>query len=319
MSREFTKTGKTNKGPFEASVSANRQIGQLFYRLKLDFCDTAAEAFAAARPGQFAQLDLSRTILPVPEDIPDNLRDVARRNIVLRRPFSFCDIVCESEKTSVEILYKVVGPASLRMTTLSGGDLISIIGPLGNGFRIPDNKKRALLVIGGIGAGPLQHLAKVLTEEHSEEEVVAFVGARSAKELPFEGRLDDIAQSLGFSFREFAKYGINSIVATDDGSLGHKGPVTECFEQWLGRTRMVYEETIIYGCGPEEMLAELVRIASERGIDCQVNMERMMACGIGICQSCAVKCRTDDSNETVYKLCCEDGPVFDGREVVFNL
>jgi len=65
------------------------------------------------------------------------------------------------------------------------------------------------------------------------------------------------------------------------------------------------------------MLAKVAKIAEKRKIDCQVSMERMMACGIGLCLSCAVECKTNGSSETVYKLCCEDGPVFDSREVVF--
>ena len=205
------------------------------------------------------------------------------------------------------------------MTTLSIRDTISVIGPLGNGFWIPGDRKRALLVAGGMGAGPLQHLAKVLTDLHTDMEVTAFVGARTARDLPFDGRLDDISQNLGFSLREFAKYGIESLVATDDGSVGYHGTITEHLEQWLGRERFICEGAIVYSCGPEAMLAEVARIARQRDMACQVSMERMMACGIGVCQSCAVECRASDSDGTIYKLCCEDGPVFDSEEVVFNL
>ena len=78
------------------------------------------------------------------------------------------------------------------------------------------------------------------------------------------------------------------------------------------------ESLIVYACGPERMLEAVAQIAAERDIDCQVSMERRMACGIGLCQSCAIECRVEDSTETVYKLCCQDGPVFDAREVVFG-
>ena len=74
---------------------------------------------------------------------------------------------------------------------------------------------------------------------------------------------------------------------------------------------------IICGCGPEPMLAKLAQIAKDKNIDCQISMERRMACGIGLCQSCAVECRVDGSSETIYKLCCENGPVFNAKEVVF--
>jgi len=306
------------RGVFPAAVKANKQIGQQFYRLKLEFSGAAAEAFANSKPGQFAQLDLSGTALPAAKNIPDELANTARRNILLRRPFSFVDITCEGDKTLVDILYCVVGPASLRMTTLSAGDSVSVIGPLGNGFWVPEGKKRVLLVAGGMGVGPLQHLAKVLTTDYPDIVVMAFAGARGAGDLPFEARLDEIAQQLGFSLPEFAKYGIESLVATDDGSAGWHGLVSDCLAEWLGQANFAGKDMIIYSCGPEAMLAKVADTARAKDIDCQVSMERMMACGIGVCQSCAVECKAGRPGKTIYKLCCKDGPVFDSREVVFR-
>jgi dihydroorotate dehydrogenase electron transfer subunit len=299
-------------------VSANRRIGERFYRLGLGFEGASSQVFAKARPGQFTQLDLCGAGLPAAENIPEELADSAGRKIMLRRPFSFCDINTKDNKTSVEILYCAVGPASLRMTTLAAGNTVSVIGPLGNGFRIPPDRKRAILVAGGMGAGPLQYLAKVLTAERADIEVVALAGAKTVKELPFERRLDEISQQLGFSLAEFAKYGIKSSVATDDGSAGFAGTVADCLLEWLGRFGAAGRGTIIYSCGPEAMLAKVAKIAKERNIDCQVCMERMMGCGVGVCQSCAVECKVEGSDETVYKLCCEDGPVFDSKEIVFS-
>lgn len=309
---------RLNRGPFNAVVSGNRQIGQRFYRLGLEFSKDGAETFAKSEPGQFAQLNLADTPLPPTGAIPKDLIDASGRKILLRRPFSFADVVSKGDKTIVDILYGVVGPATLRMTRLSAGDSVNIIGPLGNGFRLPKGKKRALLVIGGMGAGPLQHLAKVLTADFADIEVITFAGAKTAKELPFEERLDGISQGLGFSLAEFARYGIKSLVATDDGSAGFAGLVTACLAEWLGRSGLTGKDIIIYSCGPEQMLARVAEIAKEKNIDCQVSMERMMACGIGVCQSCAVECKVNGSSETIYKLCCEDGPVFDSREVVFS-
>jgi dihydroorotate dehydrogenase electron transfer subunit len=145
------------------------------------------------------------------------------------------------------------------------------------------------------------------------------VGARTAEALPFEGHLDEIARQLGFCVPAFAKLGIPSIVATDDGSKGFHGLVTDRLAQWLDEnSSQRQEETMIYACGPEPMLARVAKIAEQREIDCQVSMERRMACGIGLCQSCAVECRVPDSTETVYRLCCKDGPVFDARDVVWE-
>jgi len=292
----------SDKGMFEAIVSSNRQIG-----------------FVNFKPGQFAELDLSGTALPSAKTIPEDLLDTAGRKILLRRPFSFTDVTTNRDKTFAELLYCVVGPATLRMTTLSPGDSVSVIGPLGNGFSVPDDKKTALLVAGGMGVPPLLHLAKVLTADpHTTMiEVIAFAGAKTATELPFEGKLDEISQQLGFSIPEFARYGIESLLATDDGSAGFHGFVTDCLVERLGQSDLASENIVIYSCGPEAMLAKVAEIAKDKNINCQVSMERRMACGIGLCQSCAVQCRLNDSNETVYKMCCKDGPVFDGREVIF--
>lgn len=309
---------RPDKGVFDGVVFSNKQIAERFYRLGLEFSGAGAKAFAASRPGQFAQLDLGRAPLPPAEAIPEDLLDKAQRKIILRRPFSFCDVTRKDDRTRVEILYCGLGPASLRMTRLSGGDKVSVIGPLGRGFWVPEDKRRALLVVGGMGAGPVLRLAEVLTDEHSEMEVIAFAGAKSKTDLPFERVLDEISQGLGFSLKEFARFAVESMVATDDGSAGFEGLVTDCFSQWLERHNVSGKGAIIYACGPEAMLARIAKIAEERHIDCQVSTERRMACGIGLCQSCAVECKVEGSNETVYKLCCKDGPVFESGELVFS-
>ncbi len=314
MSGEYS---PSNKGVFKAVVSWNRQIGPRFYRLGLEFSGTGAEAFAKFTPGQFAQLDLSTAALPPAQAIPDDLVDVARREILLRRPFSFTDVTLHKARTSAEILYCVLGPATLRMTTLSAGDSVSVIGPLGHGFWVPEGKKTALLAMGGMGAPPLQHLATVLTAHYPHISLLAFAGAKTAKAFPFESKLDEISQQLGFALPEFAKYGIKSQVATDDGSAGFHGTVTECLLQWFEQSPPAPQTTIIYSCGPEAMLARIAEIAGAKNVDCQVSMERRMACGFGVCQSCAVECKVADTDETTYKLCCEDGPVFDSGEVFF--
>ncbi len=295
-----------NKGPFNAVVKANKQTGEQFYRMDLQLTGAEARAFAKTIPGQFAEIDLSKTALPPAEKIPAELKDKATREIILRRPFSFCDIVVDGDETTAEILYCVVGPATLRMTTLKPGDTISIIGPLGKGFSVSAGKTKAVLIGGGMGAPPLQHLANVIVKDYPQINIVALAGAKSKEEMPFDPK-------------HFAKCEIDSIITTDDGSAGLAGFVTEYLEKRLDECRQAKEEIIIYSCGPEEMLARVAEIANNRNIDCQVSMERRMACGFGICQGCAVECRVEGSNETVYKMCCTDGPVFDSKEIVFSL
>lgn len=308
---------ETSKGHYSGRVLFNRQIKPGFWRLGLEFSGEGAAAFGGTRPGQFGELDLSGAAVPAAGAIPDDLRDAAKRDVLLRRPFSFAKVDGKGGRTEVEILYCVLGPATLRMTTLDYGDEVSVIGPLGNGYSVPQGKKRAILVAGGMGAAPLQHLAQVLTDEFGDMKVTALAGAKTKEELPFEVKRDRVLEHLRFSLAEFARYAIESLVATDDGSAGFTGTVTDCLADWLGQNEVDANETIIYTCGPEQMLAKVAEIAKEKDIDCQVSMERMMACGIGVCQSCAVECRVDGSSETVYKLCCKDGPVFDAKEVVF--
>ncbi len=307
-----------DKGLFEAVVAGNKKIGYHFYKLKLTLSGEGARAFANSKPGQFTELDVSEIPLPAQEKIPEDLLDVSNRKILLRRPFSFTDVTVHGDKTVVDILYCVLGPATLRLTTLSAGASISVIGPLGNGFHIPGGKKYALLIAGGMGTPPLQHLAKILATNHQEMEVTVFAGAKSKFDLPVDGRLDEISMELGFSLPEFARYGIESVIATDDGSIGYKGLVTDCFIQWLEQKESAPDDMIIFACGPEKMLAKISQIAQERKIHCQVSMERRMACGINLCQGCAVECKLPDSSETIYKMCCRDGPVFDSREIVFT-
>ena len=306
-------------GSFWGIIRSNRSIGPRFFRLRVEFAGDAAKLFAAALPGQFCQLDLSKASLPAKELIPAELLDASQRQILLRRPFSFADIISENnDKTCVDILYCVAGPGTLRMTTLGAGDKISIIGPLGNGFSVPDGKKTALLTAGGMGAAPLLYLGRFLKAKFPEMKALAFAGTKTAKELPFEICAEKISCQAGPWLEEFAQCGIESIVATDDGSAGFKGFVTESLVNWLEENRVKKDELIIYSCGPSQMLSKIAAIAERYGIDCQVSLERMMACGIGLCQSCAVECSIAGSAETVYKLCCKDGPIFDSKETVFG-
>jgi dihydroorotate dehydrogenase electron transfer subunit len=295
---------KTKKGRYWARVCSNKQTGYCFHKIVLEFKDNSAKAFALTQPGQFVEIDLSKTALPADEQIPDELKDKCKREILLRRPFSFCDVSSNGNETVVEILYCIVGPASLRMTTLKTGDKVSVIGPLGNGFNIPKGKKTALLVAGGMGSPPLQHLAKVIAEDYPDIELIVLAGARTKEDMPFEKD----------SFPKNSRL----IVTTDDGTIGKKGLVTEQLEAWLEKCKQKADDIGIYGCGPEEMLARVAQIANERKIDCQISMERRMACGIGVCLGCAVECREEDSKETIYKMCCTDGPVFDAKEIVFS-
>ncbi len=290
-------TEKT-EGLCTAQVCANTPISENIYLLKLKLTGQSAKTFAKTMPGQFAELRIDTFALPAAASVPKHLLDNSLRNVILRRPFSFDNVSIKPDSVQLNIMYYVLGPATLRMTTIKKGDQISIIGPLGNGFSIPPQKTATLLVAGGMGAPPIHHLASYIKENHSAVEVITFTGAKTAADLPYK-----------------PDSGKNSFITTDDGSQGSPGFVTDSLLQWLENNNPASNETVIYACGPEPMLAKVAQIAEICRIDSQVSLERRMACGIGLCQSCAVLCKA--GNKNIYKLCCKDGPVFNSSEIVW--
>lgn len=309
-----------HKGVFTAEVLSNQQIRECYFRLNLALDPIGSRFFEQVVPGQFLEIDLSGLSLPPERYIPAELRDIAARQVLLRRPFSFSDVVTTPTQdgpcVKLEILYCVLGPATLRMMTLKSGDVLSLIGPLGNGFTIPQTLKQAVLIAGGMGAPPLLHLGGYLRRHYPTVETICFAGARSCEDLPFTLKIGNLT---GLVMDEFDTLGVASQVATDDGSAGFKGFVTDCARHWLENHTIKPDETMIFACGPEPMLAGAARLAADFGLACQVSMERMMACGIGICQSCAVRIRTPNPDQPpLYRLCCKDGPVFDSQAVIFG-
>jgi dihydroorotate dehydrogenase electron transfer subunit len=162
------------------------------------------------------------------------------------------------------------------------------------------------------------HLAKELKNQYPGTETIVFAGAKSLSELPYSDiKLEKIAKEPSFVLDEFAQHNATALISTDDGSAGFKGFVTEMLKNWLKGKKPDSDETIIYACGPEAMMSSVAAISSEFQIPCQVSLERLMACGTGLCQGCAVRCINKQTKETGYKLCCKDGPVFWADEVVW--
>ncbi len=311
---------KDNKGVFLAQVRYNEPIGDYYYRLSLEFSGKGAASFAKAKPGQFLEIKVNTLSTPAISDIPEHLRDTSRRNVLLRRPFSFVDIqTVDENKTVVDIIYLVTGASTVRMTTLSPQDELSVTGPLGNGFSIDNSKDCVILVAGGVGVPPIEHVANWLVQNRKDVKILAFIGARSKAHLPFASTQRADAKGI----EELESIGVETFVTTDDGSFGDSGFVTDRLSKWLSANKIVADKTLILSCGPEPMLKNLSKLAEKSNIDTQVSLERIMACGIGLCQSCAVevnaesKGQTNNNTETTYKLCCKDGPVFNSKEVIW--
>ena len=171
-----------------------------------------------------------------------------------------------------------VGPFSTALHRAQVGDRVGVRGPFGRGFSLLEDRP-ALLVGGGYGAAPLYFLAVRALQQAIP--VTVALGARRANDLIYADR-----------FREL---GVRLILATDDGSLGHRGYVTDAISGPLAHD----PPPALYACGPEPMLVALLRLCLEHGLPGQFSVERYMKCGFGICGQCALD----------GLLVCQDGPV----------
>ena len=182
------------------------------------------------------------------------------------------------------LLIKVVGPGTRRLAALREDDRVSLIGPLGNGFDTSRAKGRvSVLVAGGVGIASVFLLAKELSE--AGEEVHLLYGARRARDL--------------VGLEDFEDLGIQVRVATEDGSRGFRGLVTQILEPYF--RSYPARSLAVYTCGPNPMMQAVSRLASAHGAGCQVSVETPMACGFGVCLGCSVPVRGESpaSTETV--------------------
>jgi len=211
------------------------------------------------------------------------VKDPYAKTPLLPRPFS----VYKVRDDELAFLIKIVGEATRKLSHLSAEQDIQILGPLGNGFPLVRNKK-VLLASGGIGFAPMPFLEQKLKEAGNE--VIFFHGGRNKNDI-----FCDAVENC-----------------TDDGSIEHAGFVTEHVEKYLDSTHI----DVVYTCGPEPMLKELVSLCKKRNIPVYISLERVMACGVGACCGCVVKIA--EGENIVYKKVCKDGPVFDGAKVVWD-
>ena len=308
---------------FTAEVLANERLCDEHYRLVL-----AQPTFPASLPGQFVQL-LCRT--PGEPTPPDPLKwadgetpeftqvELVDREPMLRRPFSLAGRREGDGGVELDIIYRTVGTGTRWLSEVSAGAALSVLGPLGNAFDIHPDRPAAALVGGGVGIPPMLCLAEALAA--AGKRTVAFSGVRTADLLPLEllpGAEVSAAGSPSRCMADFAAFGADAAVATDDGSLGAAGFVSDIFARWLDGGQERPEELVVYACGPEPMMRAVGEICIARGAACQLSLERTMACGMGTCQSCVCKLKSDGEPGWAYKLCCTDGPVFDARDIVWD-
>jgi len=261
-----------------AEILANKKIKGRYFKIVLRSPLIAKSAL----PGQFVMLKVAKVFSLEP---------------FLRRPFGIHAI----RGGQVEILYEVVGKGTDILSQRKPGEVMDLLGPLGNSFdyrALKISNRQPILVAGGMGVAPLILLAERLVagnRRSARGKIQVLIGARTKEQVLCE--------------KEFKKIGCDVKIATDDGSAGFFGRITVLLEEVLSATD--YRLAAIYSCGPRPMLRELVRICREKFIPAQVSLEAHMACGIGACLGCAVN--------TIggYKRVCKDGPVFEAENLIY--
>lgn len=227
---------------------------------------------------------------PLPEMLPGQFVEVqvtGSPTTLLRRPISINYV--DREQNELWLLVATVGAGTRQMASLHAGDILNCILPLGNGFTLAKSGEKVLLVGGGVGVAPLLYMGAEMKRQNVEPTFL--LGARSAKDL----LMLDIFKRFGRVF-----------VTTEDGSEGEKGFVTN--------HSLLQQEHFdcISTCGPTPMMKAVAHFAHHNGIDCEVSLENLMACGLGACLCCVEK--TVDGNLCV----CKDGPVFNIQKLLWQ-
>ena len=254
------------------TVLLNEPVAMGLYRMRLD----APRIARTCRPAQFVQVQTDAGLSPF-----------------LRRPFS----VLRADRSAgwIEILYDVVGAGTRRLAEIPAGRPLSLVGPLGNAFPEVEHG-RLLLVAGGVGLVPLVFLT--WTRPEKRPDMVFLIGAACRDRMP------DVAGMI--------PPGLQVHLSTDDGSLGHRGFVTERITE-----HVLTEQTVIFTCGPHAMMARTAAMAADLNVPCYASLENHMACGFGACVGCAVEYRDADREDERYRRVCVDGPVMDAHKIVW--
>ncbi len=253
----------------KAQILDRQELAAGVFRLTLH----APLIAGSAHPGQFVMVRVGELFDPL-----------------LRRPFSIHQVAAGGD---LQLLFKVVGRGTGCLARMEPGREVDLLGPLGRGFRL-QREDPVCLVGGGMGIAPLYFLGKRLLQHARLPEFdPVLLGAASQQELAL---LADDFFGLGYDVR----------TATDDGSLGHHGFVTDLLDAVLPRVSKVYV------CGPYPMMRIAAAKCLAAGVACEVSLETHMACGLGACLGCTVQAQEG------YAHVCIQGPVFEATEVAWQ-
>ena len=243
------------------SIISRTEICENIHLLELE----APQISSASRPGQFITIRCSEEVL-------------------LRRPFS----IHRLHDDHINILFTISGPGTQWLASRNSGEMLDILGPLGNGFEIHSETRNLLLVAGGMGIAPLVYLAENAVADGLSVKLLA--GARTRSQL-YPESLEKV----------------EIMHVTEDGSAGEKGMITDLLPP------LVTWADQICACGPRPMyrtMAEMPDVLQGKSI--QISVERVMACGVGACRGCAI------TTTSGIQMVCSEGPVFELNQIIWQ-
>ncbi len=264
------------------------------YHMQLRAPETASRALA----GQFVHMQCHPSLL-------------------MRRPMSI--MRASPANKTIDILYKVHGQGTALLATREQGELIDLIGPIGQPFKQTEYLKRPLLIGGGVGIPPMVFLAEHMKQQHKQ--VKPFVIMGSEIPFPFDTRpshimMPELPADVIACMPLLEDWGIASRLTSLQGYAGcFNGYVTELARHWLDQLHEEERDQVeIFTCGPTPMLKAVSQLAAEYSLPCQVSLEEYMACAVGGCAGCTVLIETGQG--PAMKRVCVDGPVFESSQVV---
>ena len=257
----------------------------------------APKCAATARAGTFVHLTCD-------EELP------------MRRPLS----IMRAADDWIEVLYKVVGEGLHLLTRKRPGDIVSLLGPIGEPFQFHHDRANALLIGGGVGIPPMIYIADEMRQDQHAWRPLAILGS----EIPFPFELQSsslsvagIDEAVSSTMPLLEGWRIPARLTSLQGYDGcHHGYVTDLADRWL--QNLDGDElggVEIFACGPTPMLKAVAELAARYDLPCQVSLEEFMACAVGGCAGCVVKIKTPDG--PAMKRVCVDGPVFDAATIAW--
>jgi len=285
----MSKSTRGTIGVYDCQVLAHYKFEGEQYIITLSSAEIANET----KPGQFVHVSVS-------DALP------------MRRPISIMSVDIENE--TFDLLYKNVGEGTRQLAERKIGEFISVIGPIGVGFELTDNK-RPLLIGGGVGMPPMIAIAQQLQNDSG---YTPFAILGSEVPFPFAEKVADNGVNYGGATHTMPlleDWGIDCRLATLQNYEGvFQGYVTDLAREYLNALSAdKLAQVEVYSCGPHPMLEAVAKLAEEYSLPCQVSLEEFMACAVGGCAGCVVEVQTE--NGPAMKRVCVDGPVFEASTV----